>query len=621
MKFWRPSISATHFLVILLPVLLGVLATLQYRWLSEISAAEKERLQARLQTDAQRFSRDFNAEITKAYFIFQLDSRVFEPEKSNVLAERFDVWRAKSDFPNIVGEILLAANEKDGKQALRRFNADSRNFENAEWTAEFDSVREKLDKTAEQIEHAPPGFGSQGSLIDENIPALVLPIFELPAEIPSKREDVFVRMSATHHAPRGFVVVKFNADAIKNEMLPAIFRRNFAEQGALYNFAVVKQANPDQIVFQSARVISKPDATAGLFEIAPDSSNILILEAGLPRLRTAEKNDVIFHQRIEQEQIHIAPPERAASNVRRVEIVRSGEKMELRKEKIEKPSAPWLLNVQHADGSLENFVGRAKWRNLGLSFGILTLLGASVILLVLSTHKMKRAAQRQIDFVSSVSHEFRTPVAVISSAGENLADGIVQNSAQIEKYGKLIRREANRLSEMVEQILEFAGARSGRRKYAFQPTEIAPLVEEVLTESLPILEEQGFKVEKKIESDLPAVLADAKALRHALQNLVNNSAKYSNGSRWIKVEAKQESENIVISVADKGIGIDAKELKHIFEPFYRGREVIEAQIHGNGLGLSLVKQIVEAHNGRISVESKPHEGSIFTMRIPLKSES
>jgi two-component system, OmpR family, phosphate regulon sensor histidine kinase PhoR len=187
---------------------------------------------------------------------------------------------------------------------------------------------------------------------------------------------------------------------------------------------------------------------------------------------------------------------------------------------------------------------------------------------------------------------------------------------QIEKYGKLIRREGNRLTEMVEQILEFAGARSGRKTYSFQPVEVAPLIAEVLADCQPVLEEKGFEIVQNISENLPVINADAKALRLALQNLVNNSVKYSNGSRWIEIKAAETDKDLVLSVADKGIGIERTDLKHIFEPFYRGKSVVEAQIHGNGLGLSLVRQIVEAHKGKIKVESAPHKGSKFIIEIP-----
>ncbi|MDQ3372959.1 MAG: HAMP domain-containing histidine kinase, partial [Acidobacteriota bacterium] len=217
----------------------------------------------------------------------------------------------------------------------------------------------------------------------------------------------------------------------------------------------------------------------------------------------------------------------------------------------------------------------------------------------------------------AVSHEFRTPLAVIYSAGENLTDGVVGSKAQVTKYGNLIKREGKKLSQMVEQILEFAGARSGKRKYDFRETDVKDIVENSLKECHSLIIERNFKVEKEIADKLPRILADGNALGQAIQNLIANSVKYSNGNAWLKISARNGDGKIKITVEDKGIGIAPKDLKHIFEPFYRSKTVIDEQIHGNGLGLSLVRQTVEAHGGTISVKSELGKGSQFCIQLPV----
>jgi signal transduction histidine kinase len=277
----------------------------------------------------------------------------------------------------------------------------------------------------------------------------------------------------------------------------------------------------------------------------------------------------------------------------------------------------WLLNVRHADGSLETFVAGARYRNLAVSFGILLLLAASVAFVFLSARRAQTLAQRQMDFVSAVSHEFRTPLAVIYSAGENLSDGVVETGGQTARYGNLIKREGKKLTGMVEQILEFAGARSGRKKYDLRETDVSAVIENALDECQSLIAESGFTVEKEIAPNLPKISADSNALSHAVQNLIANAVKYGNGHRWMKVSAQRSGGRLVkIAVEDRGIGISAKDAANIFTPFYRAKSVVDAQIHGNGLGLSLVKQTVEAHGGKVSVESQPEKGSRFTIELP-----
>jgi signal transduction histidine kinase len=280
----------------------------------------------------------------------------------------------------------------------------------------------------------------------------------------------------------------------------------------------------------------------------------------------------------------------------------------------------WQLFIKHRAGSLEAAVAGTRRRNLAISFGILLLLGASVGFIVLSSRRAEKLAAQQMEFVAGVSHELRTPLAVICSAAENLADGVIDDAEQIKRYGGLIRSEGRRLAGMVEQVLEFAGAQSERMKYDLRPADLSRVIEDAIAASRLKLDEGGFDVEMNVADDLPAVAADEPALSRAIQNLLSNAMKYGGESRWIGLRAEtiktSTGEEAQITVSDRGLGISPSELPRIFEPFYRGREVAAAQIHGNGLGLSLVKQIIAAHGGRVTVESKPGQGSAFTLHLP-----
>jgi signal transduction histidine kinase len=178
---------------------------------------------------------------------------------------------------------------------------------------------------------------------------------------------------------------------------------------------------------------------------------------------------------------------------------------------------------------------------------------------------------------------------------------------------------------MVEQVLEFAGMQSGRRTYELRPTRMRELIESALAEYEPLIREKGFQVEKSIAQGLPQVMADQPALKRSLQNLISNAMKYSGDQRVLKIratspEGDRSSREVCITVEDQGSGIEPADLPHIFEPFYRGREAKAAQIRGSGLGLSLVKHIIEAHGGNVSVKSAPQSGSTFTVHLPAADE-
>jgi two-component system phosphate regulon sensor histidine kinase PhoR len=188
------------------------------------------------------------------------------------------------------------------------------------------------------------------------------------------------------------------------------------------------------------------------------------------------------------------------------------------------------------------------------------------------------------------------------------------------QYGSLIKREGKKLSAMVEQILEFAGARSGQKKYDLRETNVKTIIERALDDCQNLISEKGFIVETDIAENLPTVSVDDNALTHAVQNLITNAVKYGGDNHWLKISAGNGNERLKIIVEDKGIGIDSKDISKVFAPFYRAKSVVDAQIHGNGLGLSLVKQTAEAHGGKVSVESKPGGGSKFTILLPINKK-
>jgi signal transduction histidine kinase len=211
-------------------------------------------------------------------------------------------------------------------------------------------------------------------------------------------------------------------------------------------------------------------------------------------------------------------------------------------------------------------------------------------------------------------------VAVIRSAAENLAQGVV-NGDRVKRYGQMLEGEARRLGEMVERVLQFAGIESGLGFGARAPLAPAEIVESAIEGAIPLVGPGDVHVQRDIAADLPPVVGDAAALRSAVQNLIANAVKYGGGDRWVGVRAQHVRERrrseVRITVIDHGAGIPASELPHIFEPFYRGADAIERQIHGNGLGLSLVKRIVTAHDGRVTVTTRAGAGSSFTIALPV----
>ena len=278
----------------------------------------------------------------------------------------------------------------------------------------------------------------------------------------------------------------------------------------------------------------------------------------------------------------------------------------------------WQLVAQSEAGSLDALVERTRRGNLAVSAVILALLIATVGLLARFSRQAQRLADLQMNFVAGVSHELRTPLTVIRTAAFNLKGSVAHNPSQVERYGGLIQEESEKLTAIVEQILRFSSTRAGRIIADKSSVQVEYLIDSIIHSRQHLLDSSGFKVEKTIEPDVPPILADSTALHQAIQNLVDNAVKY--GRDLVRISARKiEPDSVRISVIDNGPGIPIEERSHVFDPFFRGQRAIQDQIHGTGLGLHLVKEIVEAHGGTIEIHNEPLTGTEFRITFPAAS--
>jgi signal transduction histidine kinase len=254
-----------------------------------------------------------------------------------------------------------------------------------------------------------------------------------------------------------------------------------------------------------------------------------------------------------------------------------------------------------------------------LSFSILTalvLIGGIILTLRAASRAMK-LSQMKADFVSNVSHELRTPLASIRVFGEFLKLGRIKEQVKVHEYGEYIETESRRLTQLINNILDFSKIESGQKTYQFEEADVEQVVVDTLKTFDVILEQNGFTIDfRKPEKRLTPVVIDSNAIAQALINLLDNAVKYSGESKEISVRLGQDAGFITIAVSDRGIGIEREDCGKVFEKFYRVGNCLVHDVKGSGLGLSIVKHVVEAHHGRVSVESEPGKGSTFTIYLP-----
>jgi len=584
-KLTRPS--GLSLLTAALLVLLPALAILQYRWVGQVSEAERERMQHNLRNAASQFRDAFDLEVGRALIGLQVGPITARDGASEQYTDRYEAWVDTSEHPQLVSNIFLV-DSANAQLQIRRFDPVGHAFEPAAWPEALERWRPELERQLRDF-NTGVSLDRRGAFADDES-LIISPLRNLIGTAvsggrPTSITPVF-----------GFTIIQLDVRYMQEQILPALARRYFIHQdGDSYRVAVVSVATP-------SRVLYKSDASAPVDTSSADATEIFFgLRGGGARF---------FFARGAGARLGATP---GPNDERRLPPT---EPRTPRDEELGR----WRLLVQHASGSLETAVASVRRRNLGISFGMLLLLSVSVALLAAASRRAHRLAEQQMEFVAGVTHELRTPVAVIRSAAENLSHGVVGNTDRVKRYGTVIESEARRLGEMIESVLQYAGLESGASLGNTAPLSPAEIVEAAIDTAIAAAGAGALTVQRDIAPDLPNVIGDAAALRSALQNLLANAVKYGGPDRWVGVRAEQitgRRAEVCITVSDHGAGIPPADLPHIFEPFYRGSDAVAGQVHGNGLGLSLVRRIVTAHGGRVAVSSKPNVGTTFTLTLPV----
>jgi signal transduction histidine kinase len=569
--------KSTAALVGLLLILLPALAILQYRWIGDVSAAERDRLQSSLRESSTRFATDFDTELGRISTAFQL--RDGFPEDGQGLAQRYQTWSEGAPYPQLIRSIDVLRMSPDEPPAFYRLDLKSAELQEAELPKEFENLRDRFRP-------GPQNFSSPSETM-----TLFSPIFRGgPGGFGGRRPEQFGRGRGGAPGPgrmEGATLIELDRDVILKDLVPMLVERHFpANDQSGYRVAIVTGADQPQVLYSSQGRWMPEDLAA------PDESVFLL---GAPPRGNGERRG--------GPGVRGRPPG---------PFVRGGFQ-------VAAISAPWQLVVKHRAGSLEQAVGQLRVRNLAISFGILLVLGTALITVVISSQRAHTLGKQQVEFAAGVSHELRTPLAVIRSAAYNLRRGIVHDKEGVEQYAGIVQEEARRLSDMVDQVLLYSETQSGRKKYNLAPVDVNEVIDRALTNLGPTNGLDQAELTTQISPDLPPVQADASALTQCVQNLLSNALKYGKTGEHAEIEISGEkdrsSNEVRLSVTDHGPGIDDADKRHLFEAFYRGVRV-GSNIPGNGLGLHLVKRIMQAQNGRVTFTPAPGGGARFTLHIP-----
>jgi two-component system, OmpR family, phosphate regulon sensor histidine kinase PhoR len=269
----------------------------------------------------------------------------------------------------------------------------------------------------------------------------------------------------------------------------------------------------------------------------------------------------------------------------------------------------------------EVVVGSVRTRSFAVTSAPISSEG-SVIGAVMVLHdisEIRRLERARRDFAANISHEFRTPLAAIQGFAETLLDGALDDSANNRRFIQIIHDNAIRLGRLTEDLLKLARIEAGQLQLEIQPVAIARIIESSIETTRVKADQRNLVVESNCKPDLPMLKGDARALQEILLNLLDNAIRYSSPGGRIKVSAEIAGMEMMLSVSDAGIGIPKADQDRIFERFYRADAARSRESGGTGLGLSITKHLIEAHGGRIKVESEVGRGSTFYVFLPLET--
>ena len=582
MKRWLQRPELPTVLAIALVVLLVLLAVLQYRWTGELSRGEREQMRRSLESSLEAIAKEVDQELTGLVFTVQ---RLTGPRWERAVSswpQALESWRQETAFPELVKGVYVA--DLDSEELLALGDGE---HQTVPWPEELLGLRERL-LAGEEGGSDPRGVWP----LDAIAPAVILPVPE--GRRPSPRggggAPPFLLRGSSGFSISKILMIQLDPQVLEQEMPDALAERYLPESSGFD--LLIRRLADDTVIYRRGTVAetSRGDAVIGLLRLrvpeGPPGE-----EGGRDR-RWQRRGPTREDSRPELFQMRSL-----LSFARRAREPR------------------WELVAVHSQGSLDAAVAQARLRNLGVSLGILVLLSASLALLLHSTRRSRRLARQQLEFVAGVTHELLTPLAAMRSAGQNLADGVVQEPEQVARYGRLVDTEGKRLADMVGQVLALAGMGFGERAPERGPVAVGELFRRVQEDFAAELESAGFEVELAIEEPEPVIDGDFEALRRALGNLVGNALKYAASGTWLRLAAHRVGRRVELVVADRGSGIASEDQPHIFEPFRRGRGLSASTIPGSGLGLSLVRSTVEGHGGTVHLDSSA-EGTTFTLRLP-----
>lgn len=564
----------------LLFFLLSSLAYLQYRWIDQMSVSEKVRMENLFELAGQQAIQQIHGELFYLVQSFRSGQSGREPSRGeeggllssqdlpDVVARSISQWKELAMFPELLKDVYLIRklDRESDLDSLRKWDEQTGQFEMTTWPQDLarpqlgdirDRLFHRMSRVPDGSMEGPPP--NRFRHIQPELPGIFIPVL-LQEEGDTETQTMGrMRRRGPKHGPRvSFLLVLLDRAVLLDSFFPHILTTMAGDA-------------PEHTI--AGRILNEHGQPLAAF----------------PMDLSVQGQAPLFSQSLF--------------------VLGRGSKPS-------GPSAGWTLELYHLNGDLNSVIREFRMRNMVLAMLIIGLVAMAVWLVIQNSRKSQRLAQKQLDFVAGISHELLTPLAGVCSAGQNLAQGVVREKAKIQAYGDMIEREGKRLSGLVTQILTYARMESGEPLSEFETVDLADFIQGVLNQANHLLLRHEMEVDFQPSQGRLLVSCDVRALERVVWNLLENACKYAKSGKRILIVLEGHGRESKLRFVNYGPQIPQDEIKTLFEPFQRGRGVAASNVPGSGLGLHIVRRIVELHRGKVDVESTPDQ-TTFTVLLPI----
>ncbi|HVS14732.1 MAG TPA: HAMP domain-containing sensor histidine kinase [Thermoanaerobaculia bacterium] len=590
---WKPILA-----IVAIVALLVALAALQYRWIGEVSRLERDRLHDALLEATRRFADDLDREVSRLALTFAVPG-------PDALGDAWRRWQEEAATPEMLAQVLVWS---PTQRTLEAWDPESGALRPASWPGGLEGRVADL-RGRQPPDRLVPGGPFPPAAVVAWPPTVIVPLGSRASVRPfaaRRRDPPGARAARDDDGAR--LVLRLDEATLSRKLLPRLAE---AHLSAVASVAV------------DLAVLAPGAGAGGAFTIFSTR------DADPPRpFHLGALRRPLFQVRFFPE-------------LRPLDAVPNGGGRALSQERFARQPqldrggaerGAWLLVVAPRAGSLDTAVARLRWRNLGLSAGILGLLGITLALVLIATRREQELARRQLALVAGITHELHTPLAALQAAGQNLEDGLIGDPARVREYGSLVRREGGRLQRLVDQTLALAGMRGDAGALRRERVDLAASIEQAIAESAraapaaTVGVDAGAAVDAGTASGTVLALADREATARILVNLLANARKYGNGRVWVGVRDDVRDgrrDGVTVTVVDDGPGVAPADRSHLFEPFFRGERARDTVAPGSGLGLYLARRLAAAMGGRLELLDAPPAGAppglggaAFRLRLP-----